>query len=106
MLRNFIPPYDATIYKKLRDAGAVLLGKTNMDEFAMGSGTTYSAFGASVNPWIDSQQQETIAGGSSGGSAVTVAARSSFMYALRFLKKNLYSHFFLQGPLVQTLVVL
>ncbi|MGD8808396.1 MAG: Asp-tRNA(Asn)/Glu-tRNA(Gln) amidotransferase subunit GatA [Gammaproteobacteria bacterium] len=71
MLHNFVSPYDATVVSKLAGAGAVLLGKTNMDEFAMGSSNETSFYGAVQNPW----RIGLVPGGSSGGSAAAVAAR-------------------------------
>jgi len=70
ILAGYVSPYDAHITERLRDAGAVILGKLNMDEFAMGSSTEHSAYGATANPW----DLGRVPGGSSGGSAASVAA--------------------------------
>ena len=79
MLAEFVSPYESTATKRLLDAGAIPMGKLNMDEFGMGSGTLYSEFGPTKNPWsLDWDEKAVVAGGSSGGSAAAVASGCCF----------------------------
>ena len=74
ILSNFIPPYESTVSQNLKNNGIVLMGKTNMDEFAMGSSTLTSHYGPSINPWTSTDKVPLVPGGSSGGSTAAVAA--------------------------------
>lgn len=81
MLENFVPPYNATVYDRLLKAGAVLIGKSNLDQFAMGAGTVDSIYGPTKNLYGYSEESDSdfyIAGGSSGGSAISVATATCF----------------------------
>ncbi len=73
ILDNFVPPYESTVSSNLKQAGAVMLGKTNLDEFAMGSANITSYFGSVKNPWGENVGKDLVPGGSSGGSAAAVA---------------------------------
>ena len=79
MLQDYVSPFDATVVEQFNAAGTVTLGKLNCDEFAMGSANETSAFGAAVNPWRGSDGVDLVPGGSSGGSASAIAARSALL---------------------------
>lgn len=86
MLENFVSPYDATVMEKLNKEGLINIGKLNLDEFAMGASTEYSAFKKTKNPW----NLNRVPGGSSGGSAAAVAS-NMVPWALRFRYRRLSS---------------
>ena len=79
ILKGFMPPYESTVTANLWEAGGVMLGKLNCDEFAMGSGNETSAFGPAINPWQGKDKVDLVPGGSSGGSASAIAARSALL---------------------------
>jgi aspartyl-tRNA(Asn)/glutamyl-tRNA(Gln) amidotransferase subunit A len=79
ILKGFVPPYESTVSANLWAAGGVMLGKLNCDEFAMGSGNETSAYGPAINPWQGKDKVDLVPGGSSGGSASAVAARSALL---------------------------
>jgi len=81
ILNNFVPPYESTVSKNLKEAGTVHLGKVNLDEFAMGSSVLTSFEGPTINPWVsaDDKKKKLVPGGSSGGSSAAVAARSALI---------------------------
>ena len=79
ILRGFAPPYESTVTANLWAEGAVMLGKLNCDEFAMGSANETSAYGPAINPWQCSEKIDLVPGGSSGGSASAVASRAALM---------------------------
>ena len=93
ILENFIPFYESTVSQNLWDNGAIMLGKTNMDEFAMGSANTTSYFGNVINPVGKNKNEDLVPGGSSGGSAAAVASNQK--QAFRILK------YILEGSLKQ-----
>lgn len=80
MLKNFTPTYNATVCERLFNSGCILIGKTNLDQFAMGSGTVDSIFGPTKNHWGYKENEFYISGGSSGGSAVSVATGTCLAY--------------------------
>lgn len=84
ILDKFASPFNATVVDQLEDAGAIVAGKTNLDEFGMGSHSTNSRFGLVKNSRRDKDGQDLSAGGSSGGSAVAVAADQCYVYALGY----------------------
>ena len=91
ILEGWLPPYDATVVERLHQAGMPIVGKTNMDEFAMGSSTEHSAFGRTGNPW----DLDRIPGGSGGGSAAAVGA---YMVPLALVTLRIDCHGLVPGP--------